>query len=371
MTPGRWRAGVEIELLAPRGRSRRDVAEAVAARVGGSVRTRFSLQSEPGASPDHPTMANLTLGFDVAGPDGAPVASFVDDLTLLEDVDRRAPPTPGWFRIVGDDPRWMRLAARVCDPLAGAESVLRPLATLTGGAVHAADHGMFRCVDASGAPLAIASGVPGERERGCELITPPLTDELPERIATLLDVAVGFGCTIPVEGAIHVHLDAAPLRSAAAVTRLIAWYHAWGPALKRLVRTNPRCRRLGPWPDALLAVVRDPAFAELPWEAARAALKVPGLTKYCDLNLTNLVNQVADKHTVELRIFPVWGAADPIVAAVDLFEAVARRALLPAPVPWVQPFAPDDASFRALLASPGVGDALVRIAPHGVDLPVG
>jgi len=355
---GRWLAGVEIELLAPRGRSRRDVAEAVAAQAGGSVRRVFSLQSEPGANPSTPTMANLTLGFEAVDAGGRRLVLCVDDLTLIDDLDRKAAPAPGWHRVVGDDPRWMRLAARVCDPEAPAATCLEPLAGLVGGRVEPGPQGMFRCVDEAGASLAVASGVPGERDRPCELVTAPLGDDLPEQIGRILEVARTLGCTIPVEGAVHVHLDAAPLRSAAAVARLVAWYHAWGPAPKPLVKTNPRCRRLGPWPDALLEVVRSPAFAAMPWEQARSAMRVPGLTKYCDLNLANLVFEPPGKHTVELRIFPVWDRPEPVIAAVDLFEAIARRALVDAPVPWVAPMAPGPNARRALLATPGVGEAL-------------
>jgi hypothetical protein len=360
LTPpvGRWKAGVEIELLMPPGRDRRAFAERVAEAAGGRVRRVFSQQSEPGLVPGKPTMANLTPGFEAVDAEDRRLVLCVDDLTLLDDLDRRAPPQPGWYRVVGDDARLMRLAGRVCDPEAPIERVLDPLGEVLGGHVFAAGNGMFKCVDSGGATVAIASGVPGERGRPCEVVTPPMTDDLPARVGHLLGVAAELGCTIPAEGATHVHLDAGPLAHAGAVARLMAWYHAFGPALKPLVRTNPRCRRLGPWPDALLDVVRKPGFEALAWPEARAAMQVPGLSKFCDLNLANLVYEPAGKHTVELRIFPVWLGAAEVIAAVDLFEAIARRALEPAPVPWVAPFAPGVESARVLRATPGVGEAL-------------
>jgi hypothetical protein len=47
----RWRSGFELELLAPRGSDRRVLAEELAARHGGTVRTVWHEDSEPADIP--------------------------------------------------------------------------------------------------------------------------------------------------------------------------------------------------------------------------------------------------------------------------------------------------------------------------------
>jgi len=75
-----WTIGVEIELLAPRGASRRTLAE-----VYGTPRAFFHPQSELSAVPDTPVFENLTLGFEVPG-----VASCVDGQRRVSVFDQRA-----------------------------------------------------------------------------------------------------------------------------------------------------------------------------------------------------------------------------------------------------------------------------------------
>ena len=101
--------------------------------------------------------------------------------------------------------------------------------------------------------------------------------ELPKRmknvdVAARLAPARGLGFTIPVEAATHVHFDGARLRSARALRNLVRLIEVWAPALKSLVGTNPRCRRLGGWPASLRTTVEAAGFADLPWEAAKERL---------------------------------------------------------------------------------------------------
>ena len=85
-----WKTGFEIELLAPPGISREDIAQAVAKRIGGSAGRFFHPQSEPSKVPGHPVFENLTLGFRVLADDGQPYASFV--------VTPKHPPEPQKLR---------------------------------------------------------------------------------------------------------------------------------------------------------------------------------------------------------------------------------------------------------------------------------
>jgi hypothetical protein len=160
VTPN-WTVGFEIELLAPRGRSRLDLAQSVARHHGGAVQRFFHPQSEPSKVAGKPSFENLTPGFEVLDGKGRPIARFVDDMTLLADLDGKAPPLPGWYRIVTDDRRLLRLIMRHCDAAAPIERVLAPIAALFGTQADIHPSGMVKIVDDRGASVAIAAPLPG------------------------------------------------------------------------------------------------------------------------------------------------------------------------------------------------------------------
>jgi len=322
----RWKTGFEIELLAPRGKSRRDLAEAIAVRPGCRVAPCFHPQAELAAVPGAPIFENLTLGYEALAPDGSLMARCVDDLTLQADLARKAPPKPGWYRIASDDARLLRLIMRHCDPAQAPAKVLLPVARLFGTEPTISAEGMVRLADALDAPIAIAAPLPGERERPCELITPPISHDHAARLEALLAPARALGFTVPVEGALHIHYDATDLCTTPVLVNLVKVLERHGDALKQLLDTNRRCIRLGGWPQALLDLVADPQFALLAWEDAKARLVDIGLTKYCDFNLLNLVRPPPGKHTFEVRILPVSLDAAPILQAAGLFEAILRWA---------------------------------------------
>lgn len=332
-----WKVGFEVELLVPKGASRLDLARRVAAGRGGSVARFFHPQSEPSQAEGSPTFENLTLGFEARDSSGHAVARFVDDLTLQADLDRAAGAKSCWYRIVTDDARLLRLILRHCDPDAPLEQVLLPLAGLFGTLPERHPSGMVKVVDDRGVSVAIAAPLPGERERACELVTPPLDREQGAHLAALLNAARDAGCTLPREGATHIHFDGAALTSAPAIATLVAILDAHGAALKAMLGSNPHCIRLGRWPEALSKLVATPGFAALDWPAARRALSGVGLSKYCDFNLLNIAAADRAKHTFELRVLPAMLEPEPILAAAALFAALlhwcgqARSA--PRPVP--------------------------------------
>jgi hypothetical protein len=135
--------------------------------------------------------------------------------------------------------------------------------------------GMVRVTDRNSAPIAIATPLPGERERPCEIVTPPLVRDHAARLEALL---------APARARLHARPRRRPTSTsmAHACVRLRAFRNlvrlvdTWGAALKVLVGTNPRCRRLGGWPDALYEIVEEPGFVELPWEAAQERLRGSG-----------------------------------------------------------------------------------------------
>ncbi|MCB9745824.1 MAG: amidoligase family protein [Alphaproteobacteria bacterium] len=345
-----WRLGVEVELLAPPGADRRQLAERLAAELGGEVHAFFHPQSEPSRVPGKAAFRNLTPGFEVRGPDGAWLARCVDDLTLQADLDREAPPAGGWYRVVSDDARLLRLAARHCDPEGALPEAVAPLAALFGTEPEPGEGGMFRVADEGGQPICIAARLPGERERPCELISPPIDADHLARLAALLEPARALGFTAPAEGATHLHFDARPLQRAAVLADLVAWWQAWGPTLGWLWGRNPRCVRLGPTPPKELALLRDPAFRELPWPEARRRLSALEPSKYVDLNLRNLAKASTGKNTLEVRTLPVLQDAEEIVLCAALVEGALRRAQLGIPPGWRSPTPPGVSGAQRMLA---------------------
>lgn len=309
--------GVELELLAPRGGTRRRLAAALAGRDG-EVVPFLHADSEPSKVPGQPVFHNLTQGFAAVDARGQERARTVDDITIREDLDADAAPKPGWWRIVSDDRRMLHLARRHGRSDDGPGGVLRPLAALFGVDVESLPGDVLRVRDPDGMPVALGTGLPGERERVCELVTPPL-GPFPDRqsahsaLDALLAPARELGFVIPREAAVHVHLDAAPLRDAAVLQAFVRRMAPLGAALRARVGTNPHCRRLGAWPAALLEAVETPGFASLPWPAAAAGLQQVGLSKYLDLNLRNVVHEIPGKPTFELRVLPGALSAGPVL----------------------------------------------------------
>jgi hypothetical protein len=316
-----WMMGFEIELMAPPGRSRAHLARRVAGRLGGSIRRFFHPQSEPSKAHGTPVFDNLTPGFEVVDGEGRRVAAFVDDLTLRHGLNRQAPPAPGWSRVVADDGRLLQLVIRHCDPDAALPELLDPLAALFGTMPQRHPAGMVRVVDARGVSVAIGAPLPGERERPCEIVTAPIEAGHEAILGALLADARAEGFTLPLEGATHIHFDAAPLCSAPVIAVLIETLWAHGGDLRRLVGANPNCVRLGSWDESIIEVVRSAGFRSLAWPDAQEALRGAKLSKYCDYNILNLAREDPLKHTFEVRVPPTALTPEPILAAAGLFEA--------------------------------------------------
>lgn len=322
-----WKIGVEIELVAPKGLNRRDLALAIAQQHGGIVCPFFHPQVEPSKVAGQPLFKNLTRGFEVVGSEGQMIAQCVDDLTLQEDFDKTHPPQPGWYRIVSDEGRLLQLVMQQANPAAPVSEVLTPIARLFGTELQSGQGGMVRVADKTGAAIAIAAPLPGERERPCELITPPIDSHHLERLESLLTIARSLGFTVPREGATHIHFDATPLQSVSVLANLMRLLWVFGAELRQLVKTNPHCRRLGSWRKELYELVQSSEWSSKSWEEARLCLAEFEVTKYCDFNLKNLIHPTAAKHTFEVRIFPVWLEGQSIIEAAGLFEGLLRWAI--------------------------------------------
>ena len=316
--PGWNRLGFEVELLAPVGKSRHTLAKTLADNCGGSIRTIFHHDTEPSLVKGRPVFHHLTTGFEVLDPSGSLRCRLVDDVTIQTDLDSAAVPSPGWFRILSDEPRLLRLAEQLTDPESDPTEWLKPLADVFGVTVEPLEGLKFRVDDESGATVAIAAPQGGQRERVTEVITPPLSTDHANQLASLLRPAAQLGFTVPAEAAVHVHLDAEPFRSSAALARMVMAFSADRDELWSTLGTNPACRRLGPLPQALIDGVQAPGFADQPWGQTEAWLKTLPLSKYSDCNLLSLQRRPSLVDTVELRTLP--GSLDP----ASILEGVAE-----------------------------------------------
>jgi Putative amidoligase enzyme len=342
----RRRTGFELELLAPRGSSRRTLADALAKSCGGQVRPVWHQDSEP-ALVQHlgGRFLHLTQGFEVHRETGGLVCALVDDVTIVAELDAAAPAPPGWHRILTDDPRLLRLLALVSDPGGPLSSSLDGAASLWG--VSAEQYGSIWRVESQGATIALATRAGGERERPCEIVTPPLTDDHGIALDALLAPARALGFTVPVEAAVHVHLDGAPFRDPAVLANVVRLFAHWREPLRRLLGTNPSCRRLAPLPAELVALVDQ--VADPSTEQLREAASSAGLTKFFDVNLTQLLRDDPLRDTVEVRILPGSLSAQDVIAGAAIVEGLLERCLatdrFPSPPPDIDAAA---AQLRAL-----------------------
>ena len=342
---------MEVELLAPRGSSRRHLADELARRCGGSVRPVFHTDSEASAAPGVERFWHLTPGFEVLDAAGAPLCRLVDDTTIVRDLDAAAPAVPGWYRVLSDDARLLRLVAAHADPAAGIAAVLEPAAALFGARV-AAVGGAFRLDDAAGASVALAAPLPGERERPCEVVTPPLERDHLAALEALLAPARALGFTVPAEAAVHLHLDAAPFRDVAAFRAVVRLFGPWGAGLRHLLGTNPACRRLGPLPPGLVEL----AERDWPsWEDLRAAAAGTGVSKYRDVNLTGVLGVRPGPPTLEVRVLPGVLHGREVVQRAALVEALLERFHRGGPLPPVPADPVAAAAALRALAGPAPG----------------
>ena len=322
------RTGFEIELMAPPGRSRRSLARDLADRCGGRVRPVWHHDSEPSLVPGLGRFLHLTQGFEVRRPGGALLCSLVDDVTLMAGLEPRTPAPPGWFRVLSDDPRLLSLLAAHSDPGGTLGAALDATAQLWGSRVQR--HGdTYRLDDVSGATIALAAPQGGERERTCEIVTPPLRGDHGAALEELLGPARELGFTVPREAAVHLHVDGAPFREPHALANVIRLFAHWREPLRTLLHTNPACRRLAPLPRPLVdAVAGLPSADDL-----RKAAADGGLSKFFDVNLTQLLTDTPVRDTLEIRILPGALTADDILNRAGLVELLLDRCEDREPVP--------------------------------------
>lgn len=323
------RTGFEIELMAPPGRNRRSLARELAGRCGGRIRPVWHSDSEPSLVPGLGRFLHLTQGFEVRRADGTLLCTLVDDVTLLAGLDPRAAAPPGWFRILSDDRRLLRLIAAHSDPGGTLDAALDAAAGLWGTTVERIG-GVYRLDDPSGATIALAAPQGAERDRPCEIVTPPLTADHGAALEELLGPARELGFTVPREAAVHLHLDGGPFRQPHALANVVRLFAHWREPLRTLLQTNPACRRLAPLPEQLVTAADGTPSTD----GLRKAAADGGLTKFFDVNLTQLLTDTPPvRDTVEIRILPGAIHADDILNRAGLVELLLERCLDSEPFP--------------------------------------
>jgi hypothetical protein len=322
------RTGFELELMAPAGLSRHTLALDLADRYGGRVQPVWHHDSEPSLVPGLGRFLHLTQGFEVRRADDTLLCTLVDDVTLLDGLDPRTPAPPGWFRILSDDPRLLSLIAAHSDPAGTLPTALDAVAKLwEAEVVPIAD--VFSLSDPGGATIALAAPQGAERERPCEIITPPLSAGHGAALEELLGPARELGFTVPNEAAVHMHLDGAPFRQPRALANVIRLFAHWREPLRLLLQTNPACRRLAPLPEQLVrAADGDPSYEDLQRAATEGRL-----TKWFDVNLTQLLKPDPLRDTIEIRILPGMIETADVMNRAGLVELLLDRCGQPEPFP--------------------------------------
>jgi hypothetical protein len=324
----RRRIGFELELLAPRGSSRRTLADALAGACGGQVRPVWHHDSEPAAVRSlGGRFLHLTQGFEVVRDSGDVLCTLVDDMTIVADLDAAAAAPPGWHRLLTDDSRLLQLLARFSDPGGPLEKALDAVASVWAERVERV--GDVWRLDVAGATIALATPSGGERERPCEIVTPPLAADHAAALEELLGPARALGFTVPQEAAVHLHFDGGPFREPRALANVVRLFAHWREPLRELLGTNGRCRRLAALPAELVTV----ADGVPTWDELREAAARGGLTKFFDVNLTQLLRADPLRDTIEIRILPGASAADEVMERATLVETLLDRCCDPSPFP--------------------------------------
>lgn len=294
------RVGLEVELLAPPGKTRFDLARALAKLAGGALRLSFKYHGQ-GTLPDGRPDCQLSPAAKVLVR-GKWFASIVDDPTILDDL---APDAEAMRIARTDDVRLAAWVERNCEAASGVEG--REWAALRKTFAATEDEEGF--VDPWGLPLVRWHHVSAERARVCELVLRPLSQkELAPTLRKVMKLARSLDFTVPSEGAIHAHFDAAPFRSTALLRKLVLSWSRDRARLLSWLQPNPRCRKLGPFPEDVVRVA-EASSDDMSFESIAAGMLLAGLHRAVDLNLLGLVERYPKQPTIELRCLP--GSLDP------------------------------------------------------------
>lgn len=326
------RTGFELELLAPKGKTRKELADRLARTWGGSVRYGLKfLGAFDQRGADEP-LCKLNLAFRVEK-DGKQLVDIVDDCTIESELDREAKPIRGSFLLVTNDVRLGHWAEQVAwvDRL-DVRAMLQPFFdTFFGDLGEPGEGGVRRdqraVFDRLGNTLAVLSPPERDRERVAEIVTRPLlAAEREEFLADILDAARELEFFIPSEGALHVHYDAGPWRDTRRLAQLIDAFAAQRHRLRHAVQTNPACKRLGSYGDDVVGAAMEELSRiangnrATPFPEFAARILEAGTNKFVDLNIQGVVKKRPKQPTLEARFFPMAMEIDRIMDMLGTVE---------------------------------------------------
>ena len=329
------RTGFELEFLAPRGKSRRDLALALATAFAGEVERGFKYHSE-GPFRDGRPICDLTPAWRVVC-SGEVLFTLVDDVTITADLDKEAATPSGQFRVILDDLRISLWAEQRCwgpdteDPQALLRVILETFdATLNNAGTAGARDARHRIIsDPWGHGLGVVALYEGERERPCEVVTRPLSrHERRGVIARLLEVIDAEDFGVPHEAALHLHVDNGPWLSTARLSQLMRDTQAARPLLHEMLEPNPACKRLGPFTKKVMDVVDS--GADLAFRDLCSAISKAGASKFVDVNILGVIRERPRHPTVEVRCLPVDVSEREMFARIDAVENFMREVALTA-----------------------------------------
>lgn len=168
-------------------------------------------------------------------------------------------------------------------------------------------------------------------ERVCEIVTPPLRSAaLLHRLTQVLGFLRAHArYRFDANAATHVHVEHAVLETPAQLARLISIYAREEPTLRTLLRTPSGLLRARSLPkDVMRWRPKDDA-----WDAARRALGRSIRDKDYALNLYNLIAQVPEKPTLELKIGAGYDDPEQAMAMRAAFVRLVDEAVRSDPAP--------------------------------------
>ncbi len=312
------KAGYELELLAPIGSTRYSIAYHFSQKYNLNLKTCFHRESEiwPGSN-NGIAYYCLTKGFELWNNQSWQFR-FINDMTIRHSLDASVPESNEWYHILTDDIRFIDLIQNQCDSSSATSEILKPISKLYKVEQQIKDR-IYSVVGKKSKLICGAHSQMADRNRICEIVTAPITENHQQRLEEIIDLANSMGCIVPQEGAFHIHFDGTDFANSKTLLRMIRYFYVWTDVLKAMIPPNPYCTRLGEYSKAILDYAFDLANETKPFSDVVSELKMLAPTKYCDFNFNNILIGDPDKFTVEVRVIPMLLDSAALVAANDLY----------------------------------------------------
>ncbi|MBI5510562.1 MAG: hypothetical protein HY903_17535 [Deltaproteobacteria bacterium] len=344
--------GLELELLAPPGWTRLEVAADVGVRLGLRVESFVTMSKVPvpladlGAlDPKAGAAAATALLADVARHHGAAVHALAEDGRHFYLAHRGA-------RLMGTDGLPLLLFVHDNSIDGGervTEVVTRPFAGLEPVRLDPATPSRQPAPQRGGGAASARSGRKGAGQSAHGQIGP-------RGVFAAIEAVVSIpGVSLPPRAALHVHVDGRGFCDPTRLARLVALFSLWEPVLRRWLRTPSDLLAAKALPTELAPRLHQLAVAGAPWSAAQQALRELLAGRGHALNLYNLAVDEPGKRTVEFKL-AAPSLSLPFIEAVRQvavgFAALALDTERNAPVDdeaeLLQALDPDGAARRGL-----------------------